>query len=107
MAGDRRCANCGYDLLGLGKRGNCPECGLYFSDETGEGTISERDAARERSDRFAARLRTLLLLGAGAVVLAAGLGLSMIAVHPWRPIAISAVFAGIFGLAALTSYCYE
>ncbi|MFI4861886.1 MAG: hypothetical protein ACIAXF_14540 [Phycisphaerales bacterium JB063] len=34
----RKCGGCGYDLMGISVRGQCPECGRSYDVATGRGT---------------------------------------------------------------------
>lgn len=100
---DRECEHCGYDLAGLRGRGRCPECGEYYDLHDPARTASRTEQRYQRG----ARLLTLALaLAAVGVVVAGGL-LSLVVKQPMRPIALSLLFGGVLGLAALTRYLYE
>ncbi|MFA9479133.1 hypothetical protein ACERK3_12645 [Phycisphaerales bacterium AB-hyl4] len=73
------CSNCGYELTGLGLRGQCPECGQYFDHATHEGVgepITPTDRTRLWLDKH---LRTTTIAVVGGLMLLAILVLMLAA----------------------------
>ena len=46
------CRNCKYELTGLGRSGQCPECGQRFNLNTGWGTLENKDDPADRMILF-------------------------------------------------------
>jgi len=65
------CSKCRYDLSGLPGVGNCPECGQRYWITRGKG-IYHGDSAEARGGRIVRRLRTIIFLVLGMIVLVAG-----------------------------------
>jgi hypothetical protein len=103
----KTCSRCRYELTGLSDRGHCPECGQYFDVFSGEGFASREGESYRRSERLLNRMRTLALAGVAVIALVIGALVSLVAVHPARPIWIGLAVALLFTLAAVTSFIYE
>ncbi len=109
------CANCGYELTGLGQVGRCPECGSFYSRRTGEG-IRHASADQLWVEWLLLRLRTVALgLAAVMVMICAGLvewarqraGSGAGSLWHSRAIWVGAFVAVVLVVAAITSYVYE
>jgi predicted ATP-dependent serine protease len=107
----KACANCGYELVGMGSRGSCPECGTYWNALTGENIEAGGAERRRRVGKAVDRIRTVVLVVAAGVMLVCG-GLLSWAAHAaggnvLRPVVIAGIIAGLLVLAAVTSFVYE
>lgn len=98
------CDQCGYDLTGLPRQGNCPECGQCYDLATGRGVSAPSRLGRSL---HADRLRTLGCAALALLVLVCGGALALLAKHPLEVIGFVGLVAILFALAALTSYFYE
>lgn len=103
------CSGCGYDLMGGGREGRCPECGQAFDIALGKGVTAQsaKMRAAERGERltYLVKLWALLLLGAGCVGLGA---LRALMVGDWQgPMLIGLLFGGLFAFAALATWFTE
>lgn len=70
---EAHCRHCGYDLVGLGLQGRCPECGRAFDKQTRLNVDLDggAEASQRRSQRLLAvglGVLSLLLAGAGGAV---------------------------------------
>ena len=106
---DPHCAECGYDLSGLRRSGECPECGAHFDLISGRGVRTQSRAAEKhhRGERLARRMRTVLLVVAAIMVLLCGGMFVPLAEHWYYPMATAAVIALVVAMGAVTSYLYE
>lgn len=97
------CARCGYDLVGIGDIGRCPECGSPFNLNTGEG-MRHQGNAEVYSIWLGRRIRTILLgVMTAFMIMCTGVSAFFSKRGPWT----GAVFVLIMALATLTSYIYE
>ena len=90
---DRKCAQCGYPLKGLPRRGNCPECGNGFNTATGEG-ISLQDNHLSKSEKVGKMLKAASL-GGTLIALITCMGLCSVFANPGK------VFWWFFGPTAI------
>lgn len=96
---EAHCGHCGYDLVGLGLSGRCPECGRNFNKATRLNTRSHGggvDGDRRGPRRLAAALAGLGFLSAGA-----GGAVATFASDPLPAIAWGLLGAGLAFVAAL------
>ncbi|HEX7009577.1 MAG TPA: hypothetical protein VF184_06315 [Phycisphaeraceae bacterium] len=103
----RPCPRCGYDLTGLARRGRCPECGQFYDLAYLPTRSPDNESFSRRSDRIAARLRTIALALLTLFALICGGLLSAYIPNRDRAIAYTAIFVFLGLLATLTSYFYE
>ncbi|MEO1237995.1 MAG: hypothetical protein AAFX76_14520, partial [Planctomycetota bacterium] len=92
--GKATCSGCGYDLLGLDRRGNCPECGQPYDMDTGRGVRLRSAAmeAHERGDRVVFLFKFWGLVGVAAVSMILGAVTALDSPKPNRPIVLGAMF---------------
>lgn len=101
-----QCAKCGYDLTGLPERGGCPECGQPFNQRTGDG-VKQELSPQQKSAKFMRRLRTIALALMAMGVMGCGGLLSLIAVHPRKPLVTGALLMLILLVCTVISYVTE
>lgn len=105
------CSKCGYELLGLPTKGECPECGQRYNMAIREGTTDPKYAARDKFDWFMRRARTLVLIALALLVMMCGGVLQWIVTAGrayWgRASGVAMVVAVVILLAALASYLTE
>ena len=105
---DPTCNQCDYELAGLRRsRGTCPECGQYFNLLSGEGVAGRASDRHRRGERFAARLRTVLLGLLAVGLMGCGGLLSLAASDPLVPLLSMGLIAAVAGLAAVVSFLSE
>ncbi|MEM8739675.1 MAG: hypothetical protein AAGG38_14525 [Planctomycetota bacterium] len=107
--GSTRCSACGYDLMGLGREGVCPECGNAFDTLTKVGirVDSARIEAHRRGDRLLYLMKFWSLVAAAGVSVLLGMWAAQGAVNPAGPRTVGALFAGVFGFAAFVTFYSE
>jgi len=107
---DPACGKCGYTLLGLSRRGRCPECGNVYDLLAGTGT-RKAPSEIERTYFYLRRMRTIFLgLITLSIIACTGL-MSAIryGIHgDWeKPAMIGSVFVLIAVMATVVSYKSE
>lgn len=106
-----QCSKCGYDLLGLPPKGECPECGQRYNVAIREGTTDPKYASRDKFDWFMRRARTLILIVLALFVMMCGGALQWFIsagrAYWGRASGVAMVVAVVILLAALASYLTE
>jgi len=105
---DPVCPHCGYELVGLPRRGHCPECGKYY-DQLASPRAAER-AAEARRVFWLRRTRTIFvalialsfLMCSGYFAWSPPSGSG-----PNRPMFAGLLCTGLAVLATIASYLYE
>lgn len=103
------CSECGYDLLGVARRGRCPECGQKYDISSNQGVSQHSSASRanERGDRvvYLVKFWSFVTLA----VLCVGLGAlrSYFALKPVGPMVIGGLFGSLFAFGALVTWFTE
>ncbi|MEM1108892.1 MAG: hypothetical protein AAGH99_09410 [Planctomycetota bacterium] len=104
------CSSCGYDLMGLARSGNCPECGQAYDIGLGRG-VTERSAnmrAHERGERVVYLFKLWGMAGAAAVCMAVGGLVALMSGDEWLgPLAIGLLFGGVLAFGAFVTWFTE
>ena len=99
-----KCNKCGYELLGLPNRGECPECGSSFDKELRRGVTDASDT--NRGDRIVRRVRTISIAVMAVFIVACGGFFQMLAPHS-KSLAVGLVVGAVVVLGAVVSFVYE
>lgn len=103
------CNGCGYDLMGVARQGQCPECGQSYDIDSNQG-ITRRSAAmqaHERGDRVMFITKLAFFLGLAFLCLALGGWRALKAVDGTGPMVIGGLFGGLFLFAAFVTWFTE
>lgn len=96
------CLRCGYDLMGSGPYGSCPECGTPYDRRTGQGVVSGHAIAQERGDRLVLWIKVGVVAGLGVACLAGGMVGALRGDEWQRPMIIGGgVAMALFAIAGL------
>lgn len=103
------CNNCGYDLMGVARKGRCPECGQAYDidDNTGVNRRSAAMEAHERGDRVMFLVKLGCFIGLAAICVLLGVWRAWGAVEPRGPMIIGGLFGGLFAFAAFVTWFTE
>ena len=101
------CSNCQYELLGLPRFGNCPECGAYYDKLSNTGVLKSRHLHKQKIEHAVAVLKLVALPTLGSLILIIGLAISFFTASPGIPLLffglLATPFFVVFAIQLLTS----
>jgi hypothetical protein len=96
-----RCANCDYDLAGLGIVGRCPECGQPFDRQSGRGLTTDISKAMKRGDAIVFWVGIGFMLLLALLLITLGWVGSLYSSNPMAPLSVGLTLGGGLLLVAL------